>query len=601
MTMVDKNSVRAGSADIGNIDAQLERIVAHESFVQSGRLQSLLTHIVRESLAGRTENLLGKNIAKDVFGHTDQASAEDMSTVRVEVGRLRRRLNEYYAGCGADDPIRISIPKGGYIAVFTAATDAPELPEKSGAGSQERQTGTGERRRWVVVAMAMSVVILVALGGILWLSSNGGPDNQPVSRTTDPSQPFIVVMPLSGVGNSKITAKLATGYMEAVIANLTNLSGLSVMAARSSVGFAEEAIPLQALRDNQGVSHVLSGSFITQGENVRVSVHLIDTKTAEAVWAERFEGDLNNLFELEDRLANRIATALSVTVDPDESRRIYLRHTSNRKAMEFVRHATVAINPPNERARIESARALHQRVIELDPNFAGGHAGLSQVHSYMVLFRHSEKPEDDLKSAIAYAKKAIELDDSFGTGHSMLGLAYSLAGKTDLALSQVRRAVALQPGDPLAHQWFGGVMILSGRPDEAVPAMLEAIRLDPIEPGTPYLNILGMAYFNLEQYDRAIEAFERNREKGGPDAPNMEAYRAATYAMLGRETEAREVIANLNVRPGEISPENWIRSWTPSPQLAKKAIAALHRLGMKNRDQAASGKSPSIGTASTTQ
>ncbi len=95
-----------------------------------------------------------------------------------------------------------------------------------------------------------------------------------------------------------------------------------------------------------------------------------------------------------------------------------------------------------------------------------------------------------------------------------------------------------------------------------------------------------MAYFNEEQYELAIEAFERNRQQGGPDTPNMEAYRAATYAALGRETEARKVVANLIVRPGQISPESWIRRWTPSQKNAEKAIGALHRLGMKNRDGA---------------
>jgi tetratricopeptide (TPR) repeat protein len=373
------------------------------------------------------------------------------------------------------------------------------------------------------------------------------------------------------------------------------------MAPRSAAGIASEVTPLRALRDNQGVSHVLKGTFVAQSEIVRISVQLIDTGTGEAVWAERFEGNLSDLFSLEDKLANRIAAVLSVTIDPDESRRIYLRHTSNREAMKLLRHATVAINPPNERGRIETARGLHQRIIDIDPSFAGGYAGMSQVHSYMVLFEHSSRPEEDLKSAIEYARKAIELDDGFGMGHSMLGLAHSLAGQTDLALAQARRAVALEPGDPLSYQWLSGVLNLSDRPDEAVTAILEALRLDPIEPGTPYLNILGMAYFNGEQYELAIEAFERNRQKGGPDAPNIEAYRAATYAALGRETEAREVIAELNVRPGEISPENWIRRWTPSRKISEKAIGALHRLGMKDRTGTSTGKSPSTGAAGTTQ
>ena len=130
------------------------------------------------------------------------------------------------------------------------------------------------------------------------------------------------------------------------------------------------------------------------------------------------------------------------------------------------------------------------------------------------------------------------------------------------------------------------------REDEAVGSMLEALRLDPIESGTPYLNILGMAYFNAGQYELARDAFERNRERGGPDAPNMESYRAATYAALGRENKAREVIASLNVRLGEISPEPWIRRWTPVQEKAEKAIDSLYRLGMRNRTTDSLNESP---------
>ena len=571
----------------------MEHVLSSEEFHDSDRLQAILRYVVEETLAGRTQGIKATTIAMEVFERDIDDSAPS-SIVRVSVARLRRKLSHYYASSGQDDPVRIEIPKGAYVPTFTQSEDF-------GAGSQAADTsshghGTAaidvSRPRWPRwLALAFGLAVLVA---VIWTLAPLQ-DSEPVFM----SKPFVVVLPLVDAGGGEFNAKLATGYMEAVVADLTKLSGLSVMAPRSAMSVANEAIPLQTLRDDQGVSHILKGTLESQLETLRVSVQLIDTGTGEAVWAERFEGNLNDWFGLEDKLANRIAAALSVTIDPDESRRVYLRHTSNREAMELLRHATVSINPPNERGRIEAARSLHQRIIDLDPSFAGGYAGMSQVHSYMVLFEHTEQPKEDLENAITYAQKAIELDDSFGMGHSMLGLAYSLAGRTDLALAQVRRAVALEPGDPLSYQWFSGVLIFSGRHDEAIAAMQEALRIDPIEPGTPYLNILGMAYFNGEQYESAIDAFERNLLRGGPDAPNMEAYRAATYAALGREGKAREVIANLNVRPGEISPESWIRRWTPSQKIAEKAIGALHRLGMKNHIGASPGKSPSTDAAGT--
>ena len=131
--------------------------------------------------------------------------------------------------------------------------------------------------------------------------------------------------------------------------------------------------------------------------------------------------------------------------------------------------------------------------------------------------------------------------------------------------------------------------------------MLEALRLDPIEPRTAYLNIMGMAYVNLEQYDRAIEVYERNMQRGGPDNSNKELFRAAAYAALGRETKAREVIAKVNMKPSNIPPENWIFRWIRSQKHAEKTIASLRRLGIKNRTGASPGKSPTTGAAGTTK
>ena len=577
-----------------SVRAAMERVLSSEEFRASHRLATILRYVVGETLAGRSEGIKGTTISLEVFQRElDDGSGSD-SAVRVAVARLRRKLSHYYDSSGRHDPVRIEIGTGHYVPTFTKNEDLGTESRVADEPSPERGAAriNVSRQRWphwVVLAFGIAVLVLAA-----WTFA---PLRSPNSDFA--GKPFVAVLPLESVGNVEINAKLATGYREAVVANLTKLSGLSVMAPRSAAGVANEAAPLATLRDKQGVSHVLKGTFETQSEIVRVGVQLIDTGTRETVWAELFEGDLGDLFKLEDKLANRIAAVLSVTINPDESRRIYLRHTSNREAMRLLRHATVGINPPNERGRIETVRSLHQRIIDLDPSFAGGYAGMSQTHSYMVLFEHSRQPEKDLKSAVEYARKAIELNESFGMGHSMLGLAYSLAGQHDLALAQGRRAVALEPGDPFSHQWLAGVLIFAGRSDEAITAVLESLRLDPIEPGTPYLNILGMAYFNEELYDLAIEAFERSRRRGGPDAPNMEAYRAATYAALGRETKAHEVIADLNVRPGEISPENWIRRWTPSQKQAESVIRALHRRGMKNRDGASPNNSASTGTTGT--
>ena len=555
---------------------QLERILISPEFRASDRRKKFLRYVVEETLAERADRLKGFSIAVSVLDRDETFDPQTDPVVRLEARRLRRDLEHYYLTAGSDDPILISIPKGAYVPKFTQN-------EELEPGSPTAEQSSAENHMvHIDVAMPRSIIRFVVVFGIaalvlaVWFFV---PFRTPAPSIT--GKPFVAVLPLKGTGDTEYATTLASGYIEAVVSNLTKLSGLSVMATRSSRSVEIEPTSLRKLRDNQGVTHVLKGTFMAQSESVRINVQLIDTGTEEVVWAEQFDGEMSDLFELEDKLANRIATVLSVTIDADESRRIYLRYTSSREAIKLMRYATVIINPPAQRARVQTARRLHQRIIDLDPDFPGGYAGMAQVHLYMVLLEHSKRPEEDLKNAIEFARKAIEMDDSFSMGHAMLGLAYALSGKNDLALSQMRHAVELEPGDPASLQWYSGVLIFAGHYQEAITTMQEALRLDPIEHRTAYLNIMGMAYFNLEQYDRAIEVYERNLRRGGPDNANKELFRAASYAALGRETKAREVIAKINMNPSNVPPENWIFRWTRSRKLAGKTIATLRRLGLK--------------------
>ncbi len=593
--MLESENDTQSNVTVTEVRNALERVLRSDEFQGTARLSGFLQYIVEEALEGRSDGIKATTIALDVFKRGAEEGASVDSIVRVTAARLRRKLSHYYLTSGRDDPVHIEMISGSYVPRFLKSEHPPDGPQANAfVKFLPGARGNPNLSLRIVVSIAVAAGFLVAVGYMILgagVFTSQYADKMPANQKLEQSgaisrsKPFIVVLPLTGLEGSAISDRISTGYLDAVTTNLSKLSGLSVMAIRSSITAAKNAIPLEVLRINHGVTHVVRGSLGVQSDRVRISVQLIDTETTEALFAERFEGQTNDLFELEDRLSERIAGALSVTIDDDVSQRIYLRNTSNYQAIDLLRRATVGINPPNERARVESSRSLHKRVIALEPDFPGGYAGLSQVHSYMVLFRHSAQLESDLKKAIELAERAIKLDDGFASGHAMLGLAYALSGKTDLAVKQVRRAVALNPGDPLAHQWLGGVLMFAGKSKEAISPLLEAIRLDPLEPGTPYLNILGMAYYNIQRYDDAIIAFERNILIGGPDAPNMEAYRAATYAALGRDTDARNVISRMDFKPNEISPKHWIQRWTPSQVRAVRAIESLYRLGLKNGDE----------------
>ncbi|QDG77611.1 tetratricopeptide repeat protein [Labrenzia sp. PHM005] len=550
----------------------LSRILRSEEFRDADRLSDFLQYVVEQTLAGKSASIKATTIALDVFDRELDKDTGSDSIVRVTAARLRRALGHYYSEDGTEDPVQIEWKTGSYVPQFVLRVS----PKPPAVQTGSRSAGDKTKRHPVTFLAVAAFAVIMAVIGYSFTTSE-----TPASKVAPENKPFIAVLPLKTAENDDQSQAIAERYLEAVVTSLARLPDVSVMAARSAISAAKTNTPLEVLNQNHGISHVLRGSLNSQADSVRMNVQLVDTITGTILFAERFGGTTANLFELEDKIANRLATALSITTDKDIVQRVYLPYSNNSDAINLVREAIVRINPPNEKSRVEASKDLFQRALKLDPKFAGGFAGLSQAHSYMVLFDHSKDPMHDLGKAIEFAEMAVELDPAFGNGHAMLGLAHSLSGNTDQAMRNVRRAVVLEPGDPLSYQWLGGVLIFSGRSQEAVDALREAIRLDPLEPGTPYLNILGMAYFNLEQYDDAIEVFEQNILDGGPDAPNMEAYRAATYSALGREAEARRVLARLNVRAGEITPERWIRSWTPSSEHAERAIQSLYDLGMK--------------------
>lgn len=535
-----------GAPEEADIRAELKRIQGADLFLRAARMSALLGFLVEETLSGRAAQLKAFTVAQGVFGRDETFDPQNDTIVRVEASRLRRQLKSYYDGVGKNDPVIIGIPRGTYRPSFKRKDDDPvAAPEASRPA--------------------------------------------PVVSLRPEEKPFIAIMPLGLVPENDLSSSLAAGYIDAVVAALARLPGLSVMASRSAAAAMRNRIPLEELRDRHGVTHMIDGTFATQRKKIRITVQLVDTATESVMWSEWFDGDSDKLFELEASLANRIGTVLSATVDADVTKRIYLRHTSNGEALDLFRRALIAVNPPFERARVQSAHGIYEYITELDPEFAGGFAGLSQCCCYMHLFEHSESTARELDEAVAYADKAIALDDTFGMGYTMLGFAKALGGDLEGGLSHARYAVELEPGDPLGHQLMAAILIFSGHSEFAIEPLREAVRLDPIEPREPFLSLLGIAHFNLGRYAEALEPFESLVYDVGVRSPNMESYRAATYIALNRIDDARAVIETLNEVVPAIPYDRWIGRWTRGGDLSSRTLDQLRELGLSMTGADAAG------------
>jgi YVTN family beta-propeller protein len=203
---------------------------------------------------------------------------------------------------------------------------------------------------------------------------------------------------------------------------------------------------------------------------------------------------------------------------------------------------------------------MFQKVIELDPKFAGGYAGSSWTHSLAVLHGFSKSLREDTERAFELAQKAMAVDDSFGGSHNALAGANLVRGQNEQAVAVAERAVELQPNDADAHAYLGLYLMWAGRADEAIAPIKKSLRQNPqvaFSTG-PYLNFSGFAYFTAGRYKEAIAAFEENAKRGGPSGVEVLAYAAAAYSELGQEEEAKTTVQELAEKYSEFS----LRSWT---------------------------------------
>jgi TolB-like protein/Tfp pilus assembly protein PilF len=561
-----------------DVQAALAKILGSSEFKRSRRIGDFLRFVVAEELAGRGNRLKAFTIAREVYGRDQDFDPRTDTIVRVDAGRLRGRLAAYYESAGRNDPVRIDIPKGGYTPVFGWKTSNVE--------PQTLPAAVPARRRWnAVIRFSPLVFIVIAVvSGWIFLESDRRSDlvtSDVISGNLEKSSSaFLVVLPLVTLSDDPLESRLAEGLQEAVVTDMAKLSGLSVMAHASLMNLDPRLPDLNRLKREYGATHALRGSLEHEHDQIRVNVQLVDIDDGTTVWAERLDTEVKNLLDIQDVLSARIIEHLTIHTSPAERALLKQHHASSPEALALYRQALVLLMPPNDMERIITARHMFQRVIDLDPAFAGGYAGLGFTHSVTVLFLKTEDPGTELGQGIDLALKAIETDPEFGMGHATLAFAYVMSGRQDEALPRARRAIDVQPGDAFTQFVYGICLGHAGFPSEAIAPLSEALRLDPAEPRTPYRNVLGLAHFATGEYARAVELFDNNLQLGGPSGPHMDLFRASAYAELGQEEMAKSIISGLVESHPEFPFEKWLARWIKNSDDQKRLMGDLHRLGL---------------------
>jgi TolB-like protein len=507
----------------------LSRVLASKTFAEVFRLKKFLEYSVKETLTGRGDRLKGFVIACEVFGKDDPSDAQTTTVVRVEAGRLRRRLKDYYEAEGANDPVRISIPKGGYSASFEAVNF--ESPPKPPAGKPV--SGKHPLRypsTWVLVIVSM--LLLFVLFGERRNLPKKGPD------ILSGAGPTVAILPFENETGDRKDHSFAAELSEDIVMDLSSLSALNIISMSSVQAYAGQDLSPQEIGTRLGAAYVLRGHVDELTPNLRVTAELYYTVSGRQLWAERFERQAGDGPGLQKDLVQQVVSSLSISLQAGDSNILGRRFTENKEAWFLFKQAMNLVNPPTDPARLELAQKAFEQVIGMDSGFAGGFAGSAYTRAFKVFFGHSETPYADRQAAVELAARAREIDPSFGLTFSALAFIHMSEREFEKALQMSGRAIEIQPNDPYITAYHGFIVASSGNLEAGIDHAKRAVRLDPLNARTPYLNILGLLNFLDGRYDDARDALLRNQARGGPHGPGQLRSLAASYSRLGELAKA---------------------------------------------------------------
>ena len=356
-----------------------------------------------------------------------------------------------------------------------------------------------------------------------------------------PDKPSIAVLPFVNLSGDKEQEYFSDGMTEDLITDLSKISGLFVIARNSTFTYKGKPVKVKQVAEELGVRYVLEGSIRRAGEQVRINAQLIDGPTGHHLWAERYDGNMRDVFALQDKICQKIVSALAVKLTGSEKELVAQKGTRNVAAYDaFLRgYGHYLRFTPEDSAK---AVASFKKAIELDPNYGRAYAALSAGYydatiSSAVLKGLGVSWQEALARSIQYLQKAPKDPIT----HYVKSRMYVLRRQHQEAISEMERALALDSNDPACHLHMGYVLSMAGRPKDGVDFLKRGMRLDPHSPSR-YLANLGVAYFCMGELEEAVGLFEKAMRLNPESAPTWARWLASFYGLLGRDQEARAAL-----------------------------------------------------------
>ncbi|WP_263373591.1 TPR end-of-group domain-containing protein [Granulicella aggregans] len=571
--------------NIGLIRAHLQEVISSSTFAGGKRAQDFLRLVVEHSLAGRIDNLRERMIGAEMFGRPIDYDTANDAVVRVKATEVRRKLAQYYLQSKEPRTIRIELPSGTYVPTFywesrkePQKLDEVPVPQPSPPAAEllaisEESPGeqapahihinarpTHRSRHLLAGLLTGLALTLIAVYVVIHMRSSGFLSKGEIHS--------IAVLPLQNLSGDAHQDYFSDGMTEELIADLGQISALSVISRTSAMSYKNTKKTLPEIAHELGVDAVVEGSVLREGNRVRITAQLIDAKTDRHIWARNYVRDLTSVLALQGEMAQAIADEISINVTPQEQARLARARRIEPAAQDDYLLAVERLNSGDPKDAI----GYLQRAIGEDPNYAQAHAALANSYGWMgeagwmpyaEAFSHQK----------AEALKAIELDDALPAGHvELANAAMNLDWDWNTQEKELKRALELNPNSAPVLWAYSNHQERLGRLEDAIAESKLALQLDPVS-SRAFIDS-AFSYYFARQYDEALAQMHRAStlpqspleapfplgdiyaEKGmyneailqfqklGP-APHALGHMGNVYARMGRSAEALEIISKL--------------------------------------------------------
>jgi TolB-like protein/class 3 adenylate cyclase len=373
-----------------------------------------------------------------------------------------------------------------------------------------------------------------------------------------PDKPSIAVLPFQNMSGDPEQEYFADGMVEEIITALSRIRWLFVIARNSSFAYKSQSPDVKRVGRELGVRYVLNGSVRKAGGRVRITAQLVDAQSGAHLWADRFDGSLEDIFELQDQVANSVAGVIEPTLETAEIRRSADLPTNDVTAYDlYLRALTLGFSW--ERNAVFRALELLEQAIARDPRYGAALVAAASRHHDIHVAGWSENQDESRRKGIAFARQALQAagDDPEVLCRGAHVLTY-FGEDIDVGIALIDRGLQLNPSFARGWQWGGWLKLWAGEPDLAIKHFETSLRLNPREQQANPLMGIGVAQFFAGRLEEARTTLLRSLQERPNWVPTYR-FLASCCAHLGRLDEAREMVRQLRTLTNVIVPnaQNW--------------------------------------------